>query len=233
MLITLHAVAHALGELELLDPGERALAIDRADILIRREADALHRLWRPKPLPCEVGAFIDEARSALDRAAPAPVCFEWFVESERAVFEHPGALLIELGAAGVLADVYLPSPGVDLFRGSIAAAVCTGEAEPDADLALELVGGFLEIGEGEVSGPRRSSALRQVYRQYDFGKGGPVRDLIAPVGGGAVPGQPLLIAGLVGGEIRPVPMSPRRGVPLEPIPVEVWESDAPESGSGA
>lgn len=232
MLITLHAVAHALTELDLLDPEERALAIDRADLLIRREGVALDRLWRPDPLPGEVMAFIDEARSALVRATPTEI-YEWFVESERAVFEHPAALLIELGAVGVSADVYVPSPGVDFFSGSIAAIVRMVEATQETDLVLEQVGGFLELGEGEVAGPVRSEVLRQVYRQYDFGRGGPVRDLIAPVGGGAMPGQPLLIAGLVGGEIRPVPMSPRRGVPLEPIPVEEAGPGERSAGTGA
>lgn len=44
-IITLQAVTHALGELDELTPDERALGLDKAELLISANARALHDLW--------------------------------------------------------------------------------------------------------------------------------------------------------------------------------------------
>ncbi len=81
---------------------------------------------------------------------------------------------------------------------------------------------WLKRGEGKCSKqPMVSLPLRQVYRQFDFAKGGPVRDLLVPVvGADELPaGQPLLIPVVSGGAPGSIP-PPRPAAKLAPIPVE-------------
>ena len=67
--ITLQAVTMALGEVEKLDPQERALARDRASVLIERETTALGEIWGA-PLPDRLGELTTDASSALASAQP-------------------------------------------------------------------------------------------------------------------------------------------------------------------
>lgn len=101
--------------------------------------------------------------------------------------------------------------------------------------ALGLVAGFL--GDG-VEGPVEVGVRYQVFRQFDFLKGGPVRDVLAPEElHEAVPGQPLLVKGLSArpgasaGEMEPVPMPPRASVPFEE-PLQVFEAVPEDEDDG-
>lgn len=67
-IIALQAVTHALAEVGLLDAADRAVALDRAEILIEKHAGALGEVWKASP-PAEVVALIDDARRALGAAA--------------------------------------------------------------------------------------------------------------------------------------------------------------------
>ena len=64
-IITLQAVWFALQHLDELDPDERALGLDRAEVLIGRHSEAIQARWRREPMPNELSALIEEARVAL------------------------------------------------------------------------------------------------------------------------------------------------------------------------
>jgi len=68
---------------------------------------------------------------------------------------------------------------------------------------------------------------RQVYRQFDFARGGPVRDLVAPLNADLPPGQPLLVPIVQAGELCAVPLPPRGHLAIDPLPVE-FAGDEPE-----
>lgn len=217
-LITLHAVTHALGEIDLLDADEAALAVDRAEILIAQSTDRLATIWDPDPLPEAVGVLIEDAAAALDHAAPAggpaSVCIEWIVTTDHALFAHPADLLEAIVAARLPIDLYVPSPGIPFFAGSVAASLRVDKA---SDLAPDLIDAITAfLGDAE---PRPAAEPRQTYRQFDFARGGPVRDAIAPLSATNTPGQPLLVPGLRSGEIRPVPLPPRAPIRIEQLPV--------------
>jgi hypothetical protein len=78
---------------------------------------------------------------------------------------------------------------------------------------------------GPLKQPRRVRCLRQVYRQFDFMQGGPVRDVVGPVDSTLPAGQPLLVAAILAGEEQPVSMAPRRVTDVEGLPV-VFEDDS-------
>ena len=66
-LIMLQAVWFALQHVEHLDPAERSLGLDRAEVLIDRHAAALERRWRGEALPEACRELIADARHALQR----------------------------------------------------------------------------------------------------------------------------------------------------------------------
>ena len=68
-LIMLQAVFFALQQLDGLTTGERALGLDRAEVLIDRHSDALRQRWADQPLPAQVVQLIDDARRQLAAAA--------------------------------------------------------------------------------------------------------------------------------------------------------------------
>lgn len=68
-LIMLQAVWFALQQVEHLDPDERSLGLDRAEVLIDRHAGALERRWGGEPLPEGCRELIADARQALERVA--------------------------------------------------------------------------------------------------------------------------------------------------------------------
>lgn len=67
-LIMLQAVWFALRDLDELDPAERALGLDRAEILIDRHAAALEERWKREAVPEQMRSLIDDARAALTEA---------------------------------------------------------------------------------------------------------------------------------------------------------------------
>jgi hypothetical protein len=108
---------------------------------------------------------------------------------------------------------------VPIFNGAPAGFMGGVDIESEAGaMALEEVPMFLGSG-GDVS-VHMSPVARQVYRQFDFSKGGPVRDLVLPMDADLPPGQPLLVPAILAGEAQPVtlpiPGADRQG----PLPVE-------------
>lgn len=220
-IIGLQAVAFAMADLDRVLSHERAMAIDKASVLVRRHASAINDLWRGEPLPPAVEEVIDDARLALRLAELAGL--EWVVADEVLIAEHPAGLVAGLVSAGFRGDLYLPTPGIELFDGCPAGFLrLPGGALPDEDF-VEAVSGFL--GEG-VSGPKRRAGLRQAYRQFDFAKGGPVRDLVAMSEDSLLSGQPLLVPAVLGGEVQRVTLPPRGPGLATPLPVEFEEPGA-------
>ena len=153
---------------------------------------------------------------------------------------HPAGLVDLLVAGlGFAGDVYLPSPGVLVSApapvGFARLSPGAGGGVPDVEVT-EAIGEFLasaavaEQGRSEAAAmvPVASAApwFRQVYRQFDFAKGGPVRDLVVPEDHTLPAGQPLLVPVLLGGEPQPVSLPPRSGHGVAglgvggPLPVE-------------
>lgn len=70
-LITLQAVWFALGELDQLPADERALGLDRAQVLIDRHASAILERFAGEGAPPLMAELIDDARSRLRQVAAA------------------------------------------------------------------------------------------------------------------------------------------------------------------
>ena len=67
-IIMLQAVWFALKDMDGLTDAERALGLDRAEVLIDRHAGALNRRWAgdaSTPMPRQLQELIDDARSRL------------------------------------------------------------------------------------------------------------------------------------------------------------------------
>lgn len=220
-IITLHAVIQSLDDIDLLDEDEQSVGIDKAEILIRRSTAEIHDAWRSEPLPSSLAELIGEARDAFDALLNRGL--EWTVSSDVLLTGHPGDLALALVEAGFEGDLYLPTPGVPLFATS-PAAYLMGPAGllPDEQIAAA-VDAFLASG-GTCDDPVPHTAMRQVYRQFDFSKGGPVRDLVVPLTDDLPPGQPLLVPVIHEGAICPVTLPPRAPTILKPIPVEFQDT---------
>lgn len=230
-IINLQAVTFALGDLDRLGhdkgetehsggEGERAFALDKAEILIRTHAAELHQIWRGEPLHDELETMIADARAALNAARDGGV--EWRVTAERLSADHPADLVALALDAGLTGDLYVPTPGVPLFRGSPAAFA----REPDGSRPNERVIRAVKEFLFDVGRPERVPGPRQVYRQFDFAKGGAVRDLVVPLAQGLPAGQPLLVPAVLGGRPVGVTLPPRKGVEIPALPV-IFEFQPP------
>jgi hypothetical protein len=226
-IINLQAVTFALGDLDrLAKPGERALALDKSDIIIRSSTGQLHALWRPDPLPAELVSLIQDAGLALEASRGAGV--EWRVTAERLIAEHPGELVDRLLEVGFNGDLYIPTPGMTLFQNSPAAFARNADGSRPDEHALRAIKEFLV----DVTRPESVSGFRQVYRQFDFAAGRAVRDLVAPAGEGAAPppGQALLVPAIRGGRAIGVTLPQRKTADVPSIPLvfrDLW-ADAQE-----
>lgn len=67
-IITLQAVTHAMAELHELDSEERAVGLDRAEIMLRERERELKCIWSVEPLPPPLHELIGDARAAIDAA---------------------------------------------------------------------------------------------------------------------------------------------------------------------
>lgn len=217
-IIALQAVTHALSEIDLLtQEGERALAIDRAEIQVRSHGGNLHTIWKDEPLHEGLVELIRDARAAIDEARGAGL--EWCVDEDcELVAEHPAALIEALLDAGCTGTLFVPTPGVPLFAGSPAVFLhAPGGALPNTAWCDVIESA--EFAESLNPDSRRGS-MRQVYRQFDFAVGKAVRDLVVPMSKGLPGGQPLLVCAIEKGEPQGVTLPPRRGPLQEPLPVE-------------
>lgn len=229
-IISLQAVTQALAELATIDHPEIPLALDRSELTIRHAAAGIDGLWQAEPLPPELADLIADARLAL--AMGRTLGFAWVVAADVLVADHPGELSMALAETEMVRDLLVPSPGVPLFATSPAAHLIPSDWNARADELIALVSDFL--------GPRRDSRFsgldvrHQVYRQFDFAKGGPVRDLVLPTEAGLPAGQPLLVPAITLGAIQPVSLPPRTPIRLDPLPVvhegPVTSDEAPGNG---
>lgn len=217
--IALQAVTHALGELSRVDPQDRPSALDRATLSNREHATGLHKIWEGVPLPESVAELIADARTALDAAASLGV--QWVLEGdESCIFAHPGTMAQEL-VAHVEPDLelFLPASGVPMRPGAVVGTIRRTGAGPVDEELMDVVESWLASQADEL---RRvdDRPVAQVYRQFDFGAGGPVRDVIVPASGEPLAGQPLLVPVLTGGRVCPVSLPPRGLVEVGDLPVE-------------
>lgn len=238
-IIALQAVTFALGDIARVGSGdERALALDRAEVLIRRHAGELHELWRGEEISPELLALIDDAKASLNMARHSGV--QWRATAPRVVLEHPAALVEDLLAAGFDGDLWVGAPGVPLFMTSPVAFVRARHGGAPAPEIVGAIGEWLDDQEFEpdegktgkggkgkrVSGVGAAESvpgLRQVYRQFDFAIGRPVKDVVVGFATGLAAGQPLLVEAIARGEALGVPMPPRRAEMLETL--DVTEED--------
>lgn len=252
-IISLQAVTHALQELDsfpvrtakgkrrVMDAAERAVALDKAAMLIARDSRALSALWGKEPVHEAVEELQADATMAFAEAMHAG--YQWYVAGEVLVAEHPADLVEALLEAGFQGDLYVPSPGVPLFQTCPAAWIGGGpglgaedeeELEGGVDDAMvRLISEFL----GDVSEPSRGSRPVLAYRQFDFSRGGPVRDVAVRqtpphwVEDGELmeeqpAGQALLVAAIVAGEGQAVSLPPRKAPPLTELLPVVFEDEA-------
>lgn len=212
-IINLQAVTFALADLgKLTMPGERAVALDKAELIMRGSTGTLHGLWRAEPLPQELVTMIHDANAAL--AAVRSAGIEWRVNADALIADHPGDLIDRLVQLGFTGDLYVPTPGVPLFRDSPAAFAREADGSRPGEHAIRAIKEFLV----DVGKPEPVRDFRQVYRQFDFAKGGPVRDLVASFD--QLPaGQPLLVPAIEDGEPVNVTLPPRKGAEIDPLPV--------------
>lgn len=200
-IIALQSITHALAHLDELDPDERALGLDRAEIGIRDHASNINTIYRGEPMPEALVELIDDARLALDAATGGGL--EWAVADDKLICPHPSELVEALVEAGFAGDLFWPTPGVPIFTPAPCAFIRHPDGSPIEPELAAVVGEFLSIG-GEVSDPDPQPEPRQVYRQFDFAKGGPVRDYVVPLEADLPPGQPLLVPAILAGEPQPV-----------------------------
>ncbi|UYV12519.1 MAG: hypothetical protein NCW75_14630 [Phycisphaera sp.] len=227
-IIGLQAIAMALGDLDGHELDEdRSLAIDTASVGIDRHARTLAKVWDDEPWPDELHELLEDARRALADAGASGL--EWCVDAEQGSLEHPAELAGLLEAMGFAGDLYLAAPG-QVLSGSCPCAFLhePGGGAPH-EAVIEAVGGFLAAN-GIGSGDIRRGPPRQAYRQFDFAQGGPVRDLVAWMGGDPRAGQPLLVPVVLGGQAQSVALPQRRGKPADPPPLE-FEADASEEAN--
>lgn len=222
-IISLQAVTHALTELASIDQPEIPLALDRAELTIRHASAGIDAFWQAEPLPPELADLIADARLAL--ALGRTIGLSWVVAADVLIADHPAELALALAQSGFVRDLLLPTPGVPLFATSPAAHLIPADWNaPDDDL-IAVISDFL--------GPRRDSRFvgldvrRQVYRQFDFARGGPVRDLVLPTEAGLPAGQPLLVPAIALGAVQPVTLPPRAPIRLDPLPVVHDEKESP------
>jgi hypothetical protein len=192
------------------------VGLDRAAVIVRSKAAELAALFSGGEgvgVHPEVGALIDDARAAL--AAARAAGWEWRVQAERLTPEHPGELIALVLSTGFAGDLYVPSPGVDLFRES-PAAFChqPGGGRPHERVIRAIKEFLIDVGR-----PERVPGPRQVYRQFDFAAGGAVRDYVAPMDAELPAGQPLLVPAILEGREVSVTLPPRRGAAMRPVPV--------------
>jgi hypothetical protein len=220
-IVTLQAVVHALDELDELEPEEIPVALDRAALAVREAVRTVQDIWDGDALPPEAQDLCDESEAAIILAES--IGLAWTVAGVSMECAHPASLSAAIEAIGIADTVLVPTPGVPLFRSSVAAHFRPAVWDPDriAEVA-ELIETSLDAdGDAAFAG---FIPQMQVYRQFDFARGGPVRDLVVPTALGVAAGQPLLIPAVSGGRIMPVTLPPRRSKSIDPVPVEFVSS---------
>ena len=225
--ISLHANAMALGEIDKVNFEERPLAMDKSELSIKSSVAQLNEIWRGEPMPESIIELIEDAKNAWEVALYEGVA--WIVDSERFISFHPAELADALLNVGFIGEVLLASPGIEIFKGApVAIARNNSGGQPEDDV-IGLIQSFLSACDGQVEHPQIIRPICQVYRQFDFLKGGASQDIVVPVNADLQAGQPLLIPIVSGGEMCAVPLPPKAQKPMNPVPV-VW-TDAGEDSA--
>jgi len=214
-IITLQAVTHACAELGQLDTDERLLGADKAEMLVKKNAGEFNRIWSGEVMPDAIIEIVEDAQLALRAATQGG--WEWVAVEETIITPHPNEIIEAMVASGFEGDLFLPTPGVPIFQHAPVAFV--RGVEPDSELGVmvfELIPAFLE----GASEPEQIPIARQVYRQFDFSRGGPVRDLVQPMDATLTPGQPLLIPAILAGQVQPISLPIPGTEHQKPLPVE-------------
>ncbi|MBX3363439.1 MAG: hypothetical protein KF866_01630 [Phycisphaeraceae bacterium] len=202
-IIALQAVTFAAADLDTLPNDERALGVDRAEVLLGKHVAAVHALWHGQMLPDALRELIDDARLAVTRARSAGV--EWVAAQAWPAITDTVKLLTILTQLDFRGDLYVALPGRELLAGCpLAFARMPKGGSPPAAVLDALTSAFTEGG--SVIGPTRRSGMRQVYRQHAEGRGGHVRDLVTDFDDRLHPGQPLLVPIILGGEPQRLPV---------------------------
>lgn len=224
--IGLHALAMALGEIDKVDPDERPLAMDKSELGIKDHAGVLNEIWRSEQMPDSIIELIEDAKSAWESALYEGVA--WIVDSERFVLFHPAELANALLDAGYIGEVFVSAPGVEMFKGApIAIARNNSGGQPEDDV-LRMIQDFLNACHGKLDHPQIIRPICQVYRQFDFLRGGAAKDLVVPVTGDLQAGQPMLVPVVSGGEMCSVPLPPKASKPMDTVEV-VWIEENEDS----
>ena len=216
--ISLHAHAMALGEIDTIDPVERPLAMDRSELGIKEQIATLNQVWRSEPMPESIIELIEDAKDAWELALHEGVV--WIVNSDRFIAFHPAHLAEELLDAGFIGEVLVASPGIEMFKGAPVVIARENAGGQPGDDILQLIQRYLKMCEGKVEAPSILRPICQVYRQFDFLKGGAAKDVVAPVLGDLQSGQPLLIPIVSGGAMGAIPMPRKVNQPMGIVKVE-------------
>ena len=167
-IIHLQAVTFALAELQELPEEERALALDKAEILIRHACRELDSIWRAQAMPEAMLELMADARAALRTACT--------VGGIELCWPGPGRFV-------------MPEVRVEMYPGSLAVMQPGTIVMPGEPVAW-WIGGEGVVVDGcerhDMAGPR------QVYRQVDEA-GRVTQDLISPLETHLPPGMPLLV----------------------------------------
>jgi hypothetical protein len=221
-LISLHAHAMALGEIEKVDFEERPLAMDKSELGIKEQIVSLNQIWRSEPMPQTVIELIEDAKEAWEMALHEGVV--WVVSSERFLAFHPAHLAEELLDAGFIGEVLVASPGMEMFKGAPVLIARENSGGQPADDILKIIERYLGMCDGKVNTPAVIRPICQVYRQFDFLNGGAAKDVVASILSDLQSGQPLLIPVVSGGASGALPLPPKLSKPLDPVQV-VWMED--------
>ena len=158
--IALQALVHALGEADAVSPDERALALDKGELLVREHAGALNVAWRSEPLPEQLVSLIDDAREALRIVRETGT--EWVVVSGAPTAPDPSTLLDQLRVLGFEGELWIARAGVTLAPPAIGAyARNRWGGEPDEPVR-SVIDRFLADA-GGVFEPSRTPVQRQAY----------------------------------------------------------------------
>ncbi len=167
-IITLQAVTFALADLVRLGVDERALARDKAELLISGAAAELRSIWSGQPMPASILEIAEDARAALERST--------YAGAVELIWPGPGVLIMPaLEATEPHGTLVVMAPGTLVM--------------PEEPVAWWNDRSAVRVPGCEI---RRPPCPRQVYRQVDV-RGRITGDVIAPMDAALPGGMPLLV----------------------------------------
>jgi hypothetical protein len=219
-LIGLQALTFAVTDIDHLSEDERAVGLDTAALLLKQYAGELHTIYTGQELSPLMQECVQDAQRALRAAQGAGI--EFVVATDRLIADHPAELVDALLEEGFAGDLSIAAPGVPIFRSCPCAFMRGAQAFRRAALS-EMIRAFVS-GDTPAHVTHSARAFRQAYRQFDFARGGPVRDYVVPFDTALPAGQPLLVPAILAGKAQPVPLPIRGAADQAPLPVEFGEA---------